>query len=183
MVDDDLENLIIPSSSADENPSFTTPFTKSRSAHLMKKVHIPTPPSKKQRVELPKKRKLKGVPNNYVVVKTSLEKGIPEEEEEEEEEAVGGPHMTKQEYEARFPHVNLGIKLMYPYSETTADVKDMIRDCMVFISPDELNEIEDEWRDYHRQDAEHTIKENILLNKQSELIEKATRAYNDSLKQ
>ncbi|KAI3718058.1 hypothetical protein L6452_18918 [Arctium lappa] len=173
MTDNDLENLIIPSSSADENPSFTTPSTKSISADLMKKVHIPTPPNKKQSVELPKKRKLKeGVPNNYVAMRTSLE-----------EEAVGGPHMTKQEYEARFPHVNLGITLMYPYNEAVDDAKDMIRDCMVFISPDELNEIEDEWRDYYREDLRRSDQRSLLLNKQSKLIEKATRAYNDSLKQ
>ncbi|KAI3509158.1 hypothetical protein L1887_24194 [Cichorium endivia] len=96
------------------------------------------------------------------------------------EAVVGGPHMTKKEFQARYPRVNASIDDLPPYNNMTDEGKNVIKECMLFISPKEIEDLEDELMDYHEEELERATKQMLLSNKQSKLLQKGTRFYNEA---
>lgn len=89
-----------------------------------------------------------------------------------------GPFLTPRELEARYPRVSASIDDLPPYNKMTVEAKNVIRECMCFISPEELHEIEYEWADYREGEVMSTAKQMSLSNKESKLLQKGRHAYN-----
>ncbi|KAI3752352.1 hypothetical protein L2E82_24329 [Cichorium intybus] len=90
------------------------------------------------------------------------------------------PHMTRKEFQERYPRIDASINDLPPYDTMTDEVKTVVISCMIRISPKKLDEIEDEWTNYLSEEVEQNIRRLQLSNKQSMLLQKGTVAYNQT---
>ncbi|KAI3680200.1 hypothetical protein L2E82_50585 [Cichorium intybus] len=181
-MDGNLENIIIASSSAEEDnsmgnktPTIRNSQTRKQPLQTAKKRNIeedmewvpsqqPTGAVKKiwsekdeiTLLEVLKKRSDKG---NMSILYKAVKKHLDAE------------FLQSQ---ARYPRVNASIDDLPPYNNMTDEGKNVIKECMLFISPKEIEDLEDELMDYHEEELERATKQMLLSNKQSKLLQKGT---------
>ncbi|KAI3510571.1 hypothetical protein L1887_17673 [Cichorium endivia] len=169
-MDGDLENVIIASSSEEEDNSMGHKTPTIRNSQTKKQ---PFQTAKKRNIE----EDMEWVPSQQP---TGAIKKVWSEKDDISEPVLGGPQMTKKEFQARYPRVYASIDDLPPYNNMTDQGKNVIKECMLFISPKEIEDLEDELMDYHEEEVERATKQMLLRNKQSKLLQKGTRFYNEA---
>lgn len=95
-----------------------------------------------------------------------------------DDNSIHSRHMDTEDFQARYPRTDNSIFILYPYKPTkTADEKDLIRHCIVFVSPNELEELEEEWTNYYEGEVECHVQYLQLKKKQSKLLQMGKQIY------
>ncbi|KAI3674961.1 hypothetical protein L2E82_51739 [Cichorium intybus] len=92
------------------------------------------------------------------------------------------PIMSVTDFMVKYPHVDAAINDISSFEKLTRDGKNLMRNYMVFVSEEELDDMESAWNEYHLQEIEYLKRRMLLLDKQSSLVQEAAKARSSRIR-
>ncbi|KAI3763421.1 hypothetical protein L1987_53880 [Smallanthus sonchifolius] len=152
-IDVTIEDMVVPSSSADE-------------------MEHPTKDKKKKQPAVDQ------VPTDDLEQDGEKRDQVPmDDQKTTDADADGGkqkrkrPRMDREEFFARYPCIHKNTR-EYPYRHTTSTVLETLRDGLLFVSRKELDDLEDGYMSYYKKDCEIEQQRMVIKCKTLELLQK-----------
>lgn len=150
--EEDYENMVVASSSADEMEVKTEKETININVEMEEKQSA---------VDVPEVDHMQSIDKQPVT----------------DGQSEGGAHMDADEFFERYPSIHSSLEMYYPYRQASCVVRKLIIDCLVFVSPDKLDDLENDFMIFHG-DKFVSEQQRLSVNcKMWKLLERIIKAY------